>query len=855
MLLAVSGRVYNFERIFFNTVAMNEFLRLPPIRLLLLVLLPLAGAQAQSAGPYKHLITATGTLVADTVSGQNLSIYVVSPVAQHGDVDVDLIQSGGAGNPTVFTIKYTPDPGFIGVDTFTVEMNYQGSYPFLVYRGYKVSVFPSIVNARSDFAVTAAGTSVTTNVLANDNSSNGPLNLTALPLVNNGTAVITGGNSIRFTPAPGFSGIGHVNYVVCDTAGACKTGQYTIGVNNGAPVSDTLRMATAKNTGVQMPLTHTGYSVFQAPANGNVLMLNAHSFQYTPLLNFTGTDQFVLVTNQYGNQAVYKTVVVKVLNTPVQNYMAMDDRVFTPKGTPVTFNVRNNDIGNLLVKSWVVPNNFPGAISGTTGSGNVTFTPNANFTGVATFQYKIGNMFVPDLEVATVQVVVGNLPPAAGLYDMTTPKSTPFVIEYGIPFNGFSFNITDQPDHGSCAFYPGFQSLTLNGQTVSGTNLLVYTPNANYVGSDEFEVDYCVTANGQCQSVKIAMDVVNVVSAPGPYCLSNCAWPGDVNNDGIVNNKDILPLGYFIGASGPTRNNAALEWYGQQAADWDNPFAGHVADLKYADTDGNGALNTDDTLAIGFFYGQTHRLIPYQQPTSKGLPFFLKILTPNPGIGDLVEVEVSLGSPSQPVTNLYGFTFDVQLSPQIVDSAFRMQYYNGSWINRNAPDLWMYKNPAQGRMESAFTRTNGVAGNGYGVIGKFDFIIIDIVDDSKLNSAPYFNIQIDAPSALWADGNTTTGENISVQIPLRLQQKQDVSDSDFIVYPSPARDLLQIHLNGDEFIEALSILDLTGRAVYQSGAVQWEHAELNVGHLPAGMYIAHARTGSGQVSKKFQILR
>lgn len=837
---------------------MNEFLRLPPIRYLLLAFLFLTGeanvARAQSTGPYKNLVTAANTIVADTVSGQNLSIYVVSPVAAHGDVDIVLLQAGGSGNPYIFEVEYTPDPGFIGVDTFTVEMNYQGSYPFLVYRGYRVSMYPSNLSAQSDFAVTGAGTPVTTNVLANDNTANGPLTLNSLPLVNNGTATITGGNSIRFTPAPGFTGIGHVNYVVCDATGACKTAQYTIGVNNNTPANDTLRIATAKNTPLYMPLTYAGYTVFQAPANGNVLMTNGNAFRYTPLLNYTGPDQFVLVSTNYG-PPVYQTVYVNVLNTPAQNTMAMEDYAFTPKSAPISFNVRNNDIGNLLVKSWVVPNNFPGTISGTTGSGNVTFTPNANFTGVATFQYKIGNMFVPDLEIATVNVVVGNQNPSSGLFELTTAKSTPLVIDYKIPFTTFSFNITDAPDHGACVFYPGYTTLTLNGQPVSGTNMLVYTPNNNYVGNDEFEVNYCVTPTGQCQSVKITMNVVPVASAPPPYCVGACVWSGDTNNDGIVNNKDILPLGYFMGTSGPARNNASLEWYGQHANNWNNPFAGNKTDLKYLDTDGNGALNSEDTLAIGFFYGQTHTLTPDIQPTSKGLPFFLNLLTPDPGIGDLVEVEVLLGSANQPVTNIYGFTFDISLSPHIVDSAFQMQYFNGTWINRNAPDLWMYKTPAQGRMESAFTRTNGLACSGYGVIGKFDFIIIDIVDGGKLNTTPYFTIQVDNPTAIWGEGTLTTGEKFTVNVPLRLTPKQITSDSDFFVYPSPAQDLVQFHLNGETFIETLSIFDATGREVYNSGRVQWEHAELNLGHLPGGFYVASARTAGGQVNRKFQILR
>ncbi len=839
---------------------MNVFLHPPPIRYLLLVVGLLLGVFDLLPGqsnnsPYRNLSTAINVPVADTVSGQSLSIYAVSPQPKHGVVNIIMLNAGVSGTPYVYAVKYTPNAGYIGTDTFTIELNYQGSYPYLIYRGYRVSVLPSIIDVQSDFAVTTQGTPVTTNVLANDNSSSGPLTLTSIPLVNHGTAMMVGGNSITFTPEAGFTGTGHVNYVVCDALGTCKTAQYTIGIHSsGAPVNDTLRIATAKNTPLTMPLTYTGFSVFQAPANGNLMMLNGHSFRYTPNLNFTGTDQFILSTSTYGSP-VFKSVVIAVLNTPAQNTMALDDYAYTPKGQAVTFNVRNNDIGNLLVKGWVIPPNLPGTVSNTNGIGNVTFTPNPNFTGVATFYYKIGNMFVPDLEMAAVNVVVGNMNPSAGAFDLTTPKSTPLVVNYQIPFTGFGFTVIDPPDHGTCSVYPGPSSFTFNGQTVTGNNLLVYTPNTNYVGLDEFEINYCITASGQCQNVKITMTVTDVLSAPPPYCIDKCVWTGDVNNDGVVNNKDILPLGYFMGMNGPARSNAALEWYGQQGSNWNNPFVGNVPDLKFADTDGNGALNTDDTLAIGFFYGQTHNLTPYIAPTSKGLPFFFNILTPNPGVGDLVEVEVSLGNTAQPVTNLYGFTFNVALSPIIVDSALQMQYFNDSWLNRNSPDLWMYKNPAPGRLESAFTRTNGVAASGQGLIGKFSFIIIDIIEGAKLGADAEVDLILESPELMWADGSTTSCEPFILHVPLRLHKNQPASNDAFFVYPSPASDLLQIHLNGDDLIETLQIFDMSGKTVYDSGDVQWEHAELNVGNLPNGLYVAFARTANGFVRKKFQILR
>ena len=79
--------------------------------------------------------------------------------------------------------------------------------------------------------------------------------------------------------------------------------------------------------------------------------------------------------------------------------------------------------------------------------------------------------------------------------------------------------------------------------------------------------------------------------------------------------------------------------------------------------------------------------------------------------------------------------------------------------------------------------------------------------------------------------------------------------SDFIVYPSPASDRLRLHLNGDDLIETLVIFDATGKAVYQSGNLQTEHTELDIRHLAEGFYVASARTSSGNVVKKFQIVR
>jgi Secretion system C-terminal sorting domain/Bacterial Ig domain len=829
------------------------------LRVALLVCI-LSGAQTRLLGQrksaYRPLTTAKDMVVADTISGQNLSIYLINPLAKHGTVSIQNLTPGG--NPFTYRIAYTPDPGFVGIDTFEIEMNYIATYPFLIYRGYEVKVFPSLLDARYDYATTPAGTPITIPVLNNDIGSLLPLTLLEVTATNHGTASIST-NEVVFTPDAGYVGPAHLNYTVRDAQNNVKTGSVTVMVQaTPTPVNDTIQVLTARNVPVSMPLEFGGYTLFSAPTQGD-LVLNAtgQSFRYSPYFNVTGQDEFVL-TQTVNGQPVYKTVKVHTVSAPTPNTMAMDDYIYTPRGQAVSFNVRTNDIGNLLVRGWTIPTTLPGAVSGTNGVGDATFTPNPNYNGVATFQYRVGNSDVPNLEVANIHVIVSDLPPARSLYELTTPVGTPLVINYKIPYTGFEFTVTDAPDNGNTDYWPGFSSQNINGNNVSGFNILTYTPNAGFVGLDEFEVNYCV--NGRCSLIKIQVNVTPVIATNGPYCIGEpCVWAGDANNDGVVNNHDLLPIGYHMGMQGATRPDASYEWYGQYSPNWNNPF-GHVRhDLKHIDSDGNGTITPADTAAIGLFYGQVHEITPRIPPVSKGLPFFLNFLTPNAGPGDLCQIEVSLGSPSLPVTDLYGFTWDARISPQIIDSAFSMTFFDNSWINRNSPFLTLAQRPSTGLFQTAFTRTSGVSASGYGLIARADFIIVDVVIGARpeaLRAAPRMTIE---GEYMTADG-TVAHFSQDVEIPLALpfasgNKSVQVSSTDLLVYPSPANTQIEVHLNGRDLMEQITVADLTGQIVWQSDdQLQAEHRQINVQDWPTGTYIVITRTQSGQVSRKIQVI-
>ena len=246
--------------------------------------------------------------------------------------------------------------------------------------------------------------------------------------------------------------------------------------------------------------------------------------------------------------------------------------------------------------------------------------------------------------------------------------------------------------------------------------------------------------------------------------------------------------------------------------------------------------------------------------TSKGLPFKLKMLTPpNPGVGDLVQIEVSLGTPAKPVTNLYGFTFEMSLSPEIVDSALQMTYYDNTWLNRNSPSMWLSKNPAERRLETAFTRTNGIAGTGQGKVGRVDFVITDIVWGGKPGLPTTARLSVDGPTLLWGDGSTSVADRTELEILLRTGQTAEVAatvrEQDLFVYPSPAREQVQIHLNGTDVMQSIQVFDALGRCVQRCDAPQPEHHVLDVSGLPTGVYVVQVRTATGVVAKKVEVVR
>ncbi len=77
-------------------------------------------------------------------------------------------------------------------------------------------------------------------------------------------------------------------------------------------------------------------------------------------------------------------------------------------------------------------------------------------------------------------------------------------------------------------------------------------------------------------------------------------WPGDTNNDGVVDQSDVLPIGFYWGSKGPVRPNASINWLGQLSAPW-VPLA-----ATRANANGDTIVNQSEISAIGLNWGKVH---------------------------------------------------------------------------------------------------------------------------------------------------------------------------------------------------------------------------------------------------------
>ena len=338
----------------------------------------------------------------------------------------------------------------------------------------------------------------------------------------------------------------------------------------------------------------------------------------------------------------------------------------------------------------------------------------------------------------------------------------------------------------------------------------------------------------------------------------DCVWPGDTDTSGTVSNADILNIGLGMAEQGAMRPSASLTWTDQACWPWSNSTPMTNTNYKHADTDGNGIIETADTLAIllnwdsmhNFTGGTVSRIIP--------APFYVEADTLHPNT--TIQLPVILGSQNDPALDVYGIAFSLLYDTSVIEAGSAEMTFDTSWLgNLNQDMIQIQKDfyPA-GRTDIGVTRIDGNDLDGQGQIGSFIITVQDDIlftsnhNEPENNKETKFEITnvriITAQEEIIAVESPVTTAIISDIVPVTEPHSiiQHIT-----IHPNPTSDFIRIRNTG-EVLHTIRIYNTQGQCVRAIHPTV-QNPVVVVEDLSAGMYMLHMFNEKGSAAVKMVV--
>ncbi len=488
--------------------------------------------------------------------------YQVTTAPSHG------VLSGTAPNLT-----YSPDPGYVGADSFafTDSNGTATSAPATVSIG--VVATPS-ANAQS--VETAEGSSAPITLTGSDPDS------PPLPLTYQVTAGPAHGSlegtapALTYIPEAGYFGADSFQFTAGNGTATSPAATVSIDVV-GAPSADNQTLSTG--AGAALPITLTGsdpdtpplpltFTVTTVPVHG-VLTGTAPNLVYTPDAGYFGPDSLQFTV---GNGTVTSGTATVSILVGAPTAIARSLTTAENTATAVTLTGSDPNTPPLPLTYTVTVQPLHGSLSGV--APNLTYTPATGYFGADDFQFTANNGAATSPPASVLIKVVGM--PTANPQSLTTAEDTPTAITIGgsdpnAPPLPLTFIVTVDPSHG-----------TLTGSAPD----LSYTPTPGYFGPDSFQF---TASNGTLASgaASVSIDVVGRPTADGQSATTAEGTAVPITLTGSDPNQPALPLAYQViagPAHGSLTGNAPDLSY--------TPDAGYFGPDGFQFTVGNGAATS-----------------------------------------------------------------------------------------------------------------------------------------------------------------------------------------------------------------------------------------------------------------------
>ncbi|MES2823984.1 MAG: retention module-containing protein [Pseudomonadota bacterium] len=532
------------------------------------------------------------------------------------DMDIELdtlsiasVTSGANGTAVLNpdgTVTFTPNANFNGAADFT----YTVTDGHLVSNAATVSVTVGPVNdapvAANNSLLASEDTPViytAAQLLSNDTD----IDLDTLSIVSvtsgaNGTAVLNPDGTVTFTPNVNFNGAADFTYRATDgnLISNAATVSVTVAPLNDAPVAVNNRLLASEDTPViytaaqlvgndtDIDLDTLSIASVTSGTNGAAVLNPDGTVTFTPNTHFNGAADFTYTVtdgNLISNVATVSVTVAPLNDAPV----AVSDSLLVNEDTPVIYtaaqllgNDSDIDLDTLSIASVTSGANGTAVLN---PDGTVTFTPNANFNGVADFTYiATDGSLVSSAATVSVTVAPINDAPVAVNNSLLASEDTP-VIYTAAQLLGNDTDI-DLDTLSIASVTSGANGTAV--LNVDGT--VTFTPIANFNGAADFT--YTVTDGNLVSNLAVVSVTVGPVN-DAPVAVNNSLSASEdtpviytaaqlVGNDTDIDLDTLSIASVTSGANG----TAVLNPDGTVTFTPNVNFNG-VADFTYTATDGN----------------------------------------------------------------------------------------------------------------------------------------------------------------------------------------------------------------------------------------------------------------------------
>jgi hypothetical protein len=324
-----------------------------------------------------------------------------------------------------------------------------------------------------------------------------------LPFVHNGDSSIT----VNTNNPSANDNIFFTGFQLNSTAAVVGAGAVLTPVSGTSPVGSSYTFTTKVQDNGGNPVANQSvtFTVLSGPNAGQstTAVTNASGIAtdtYTSSSAGTDTVQVSFTdatnTHQVSNQATVTWTPVAANHPPV----ATNVSATTPQDTPANLTLTASDADGDSLAYAVVTNPSHGTLSGT--APNLTYTPNAGYTGPDSFTFKANDgQADSNTAAASITVTAVNRPPVANPQSVSTAQDTPVNVTLaGSDPDGdaITYVVVGSPAHG-----------TLSGTAPN----LTYTPNSGYSGPDSFTFK---TNDGKLDSPVATVSIT--VTPTSPTC-------------------------------------------------------------------------------------------------------------------------------------------------------------------------------------------------------------------------------------------------------------------------------------------------------------------------------------------------